>query len=497
MVFSLPWVAKAQGRLATAVPLIRAITGVGTSVALFIGWAPRGSDTAATRLTSFADYERHFGGLDPRSHLGYAVKQFYDNGGSDAYVVRIAGVGALPAAAAIGDLTIAGSSRGEWAHDYRVRLTTSADDSSRFRLDVLHAPSNDAVVESFENLSMKPGDARFVEDVVNERSASIVTTATGLTRPASARVNLGAGTRGSDGTVIGPADADFLTALRKLLGVHAVTDGIDLFNIVCVPGLADPATIASLQSECGRRRAFLIVDAPEGETMASMPAVATAMAGPAAMNSALYFPWIRAADPLSQGAVRAFPPCGYVAGVYARTDASRGVWESPSGRDAGLSGALGLAVTISDQENGQLHPLGINCLRSLLVYGTVIWGARTLHGHNERASEWKYVPVRRLALFIEESLYRGTKWVVFEPNGEPLWAQIRLEVDAFMQNLFRQGAFKGTSAADAYFVRCDVTTTTQADIDRGIVNIHVGFAPVKPAEFVVFKLQQFAGEIKT
>jgi hypothetical protein len=153
-------------------------------------------------------------------------------------------------------------------------------------------------------------------------------------------------------------------------------------------------------------------------------------------------------------------------------------------------------VKLTDDENGQLNQLGINCLRTFPVAGSVVWGARTLRGADQLADEYKYVSVRRTALFIEESLYRGTQWVVFEPNDEPLWAQIRLNIGAFMHNLFRQGAFQGTTPQDAYFVKCDKETTTQNDIDRGIVNILVGFAPLKPAEFVVIKIQQIAGQIE-
>jgi len=477
---------------------VRSIAGVSTSIALFIGWAPRGSTTGAVRLTSFADYERQFGGLDTRSLLGYSVKQFYDNGGSDAYVLRIAAADAVLAEASSGDLDITASSPGAWAADYQVRLTPRPDDTTRFRLDVLHTPSNGAVVESFENLSLTVGDARFADAVINGRSALISVTATGATPPpAAVTVGLGADTAGEDGTVLGPDDPDFRTALLALFGLGTVTDRIDLFNLVCVPGLTDDATIATLQGHCHDRRAFLIVDAGRDETVASLPGTLPNLSGSDALNSALFFPWVRAPDPLQQGAVRAFPPCGFVAGVFARTDGSRGVWKAPAGSDASVNGAVGLAVTMSDAENGQLNPLGVNCLRTLPVYGNVVWGARTLHGSNDRGSEWKYVPVRRMALFIEESLYRGTQWVVFEPNDEPLWAQIRLNVGAFMQGLFRQGAFQGKSPRDAYFVRCDASTTTQADINLGIVNIHVGFAPLKPAEFVVIKLQQMAGDIPT
>jgi len=151
---------------------------------------------------------------------------------------------------------------------------------------------------------------------------------------------------------------------------------------------------------------------------------------------------------------------------------------------------------MSDAENGQLKPRGINCLRTLPVYGKVVWGSRTLNGDNDRGSEWKYVPVRRMALFLEESLYRGMQWVVLEPNDEPFWAQIRLNVGAFMQNLFRQGAFQGRLPHEAYFVKCDQETTTQNDITLGIVNALVGFAPLKPAEFIVIKIQQVAGQVE-
>ena len=158
---------------------------------------------------------------------------------------------------------------------------------------------------------------------------------------------------------------------------------------------------------------------------------------------------------------------------------------------------VGVTLPTNDAENGILNPLAVNVIRKFPVYGTVVWGARTLQGNDEVGSEWKYVPVRRTALFIEESLYRGLKWVVFEPNDEPLWAQIRLNVGSFMNDLFRQGAFQGTTPKDAYFVKCDKDTTTQSDINRGVVNILVGFAPLKPAEFVVIKLQQLAGQLAT
>jgi phage tail sheath protein FI len=191
-----------------------------------------------------------------------------------------------------------------------------------------------------------------------------------------------------------------------------------------------------------------------------------------------------------------FAPCGAVAGVFARTDAQRGIWKAPAGLDATLNGVQGLSVPLTDGENGELNPLGVNCLRIRPAVGPVVWGARTRQGDDRLASEWKYIPVRRMALYLEESLYRGTQWVVFEPNDEPLWAQIRLNIGAFLQGLFRQGAFQGKTPREAYLVKCDKETTTQNDINSGIVNIVVGFAPLKPAEFVIIQLQQLAGQVQ-
>jgi phage tail sheath protein FI len=217
--------------------------------------------------------------------------------------------------------------------------------------------------------------------------------------------------------------------------------------------------------------------------------------GTRSKNAAIFFPRLKQPNPLRDNQVETFVPCGVIAGIFARTDAQRGVWKAPAGLDATLIGVPQLSVPLTDAENGELNPLGINCLRSFPVAGRVVWGARTLRGADQLADEYKYIPVRRLALFIEESLYRGTQWVVFEPNDEPLWAQIRLNLGAFMNNLFRQGAFQGRTPQEAYFVKCNSETTTQNDINLGIVNIVVGFAPLKPAEFVVIKIQQIAGQI--
>ena len=304
-----------------------------------------------------------------------------------------------------------------------------------------------------------------------------------------------AGTAGSDGSP--PAPGPLFTGSRAdKSGMYALEDA-DLFNILCIPGVADVAVLAEAIAYCEERRAMMIVDIdPAVDTLDEARDWVNDAANSSlkSANSAAYFPRIRLADPLQNGRLRSFPNCGLMAGLWARTDNLTGVWKAPAGIEAGLRGVQALDYTLSDPENGVLNPLGLNCLRTFPVYGTVSWGARTLVGADARASEWKYIPVRRTALYIEESLYRGTQFAVFQPNDEPLWAEIRLAVGSFLQRMFRQGAFQGATPREAYFVRCDSTTTTQADIDLGIVNIFVGFAPLKPAEFVVISLQQIAGQ---
>jgi phage tail sheath protein FI len=282
-------------------------------------------------------------------------------------------------------------------------------------------------------------------------------------------------------------------------GLYAL-ENADLFNILSIPpylttGNVDPALVAAAAVYCEERRAMLLVDPPKAWDDKDKAKQNVGNLGTRSKNAALYFPRLCQPDPLRNDRIDQFVPSGAVAGIFARTDRERGVWKAPAGLDATLVGVPEVSVPLTDAQNGELNPLGVNCLRARPAAGNVVWGARTLQGDDRLASEWKYVPVRRTALFIEESLYRGTQWVVFEPNDEPLWAQIRLNIGAFMHNLFRQGAFQGLTPRDAYLVKCDSETTTQNDINLGIVNILVGFAPLKPAEFVILKIKQLAGQI--
>ena len=308
-----------------------------------------------------------------------------------------------------------------------------------------------------------------------------------------------------------PGTAQIIGNEGDFSGIHALRR-VDMFNILCIPdatraaagnpnaldSTVDPNEIFARGMElCQSERAFLLVDPPPEvrDTAAAIDWISGGLTV-SGNHGAAYYPRLLFVDPLENFQPRLFPPCGAVAGLYARTDVNRGVWKAPAGTEATISRVRGLADEMTDAENGALNPLGLNCIRNFPVYRTVIWGARTLEGADARASEWKYISPRRTALMIEESLYRGTQWAVFEPNAEQLWSQLRLNVTTFMHQLFRQGAFKGTTPREAYFVACDASTTTQADIDQGIVNVLVGFAPLKPAEFVIITIRQLAGQLE-
>jgi len=496
---------------------VHTIAGVATSIAAFVGWAAEGPTSRATLIQSWPDFENQFGGLDTRSLLGYSVNQFFGNGGQQAYIIRLfapdAATGAVPVPAGGGGTAFTANAYdpGQWSTQYGVRIVTSPD-PTRFSLLVVYTSgTQETVVENFANLSMLSNDSqsRYVGSVINDSlTGSQLIQLTGIATlpgiqpaqnpapgPPGPYMLIG----GADGAVLTPSTLPFHTALNvggSATGIHLL-DTVPIFNLLCVPGENDSTIVQGLQTYCRTQRAFYIVDCKPGDTFTSLQTGPVNITGADAINSAFYFPWVNAPDPLQQGRIQPFPPCGFVAGLYAATDATRGVWKAPAGIDASLSGDSGLTVTLTDLQNGTLNINAVNCLRHFPVYGDVIWGARTLRGNDQVGSEWKYVPIRRLALFLESSLYDGTQWVVFEPNDEGLWSQIRLNVGAFMQGLFLQGAFQGTSPPQAYFVKCDGENNPQSSIDLGIVNILVGFAPLYPAEFVVIQIQQMAGQLQS
>jgi phage tail sheath protein FI len=429
-------------------------------------------------------------------------------------VANVSPVGVAASVALGGSLTLFAANPGAWGNNLRVSITPQTADPTRFGLLVQQiTPSGQLqTLESFANLSTVSTDSSYVVTVIDSDSQYLSFIPPGSTTPVapSAPPSLTpplspvALSGGADGDALWPAtDKNFEIAMMSVstAGVFYL-DRVDIFNLLCVPGETDAPIISLLQGYCADKRAFYIVDPPKLSTPSKLiqsgPVGSTTgsiTAGPKAANSAYYFPWIEAPDPLVGNRPTLYPPCGFVAGIYAATDSNRGVWKAPAGIQAGLTGVSGLQYNLTDLENGDLNIQAINCLREFKIYGDVVWGARTLQGNDQAGSEWKYIPIRRLALYIESSLYDGTQWVVFEPNDVPLWGQIRLNVGAFMQGLFLQGAFQGTSPQQAYFVKCDAENNPQASIDLGIVNILVGFAPLYPAEFVVIQIQQIAGQV--
>lgn len=514
---------------------VRTVAGVATSIAAFVGRTKRGPVNEPTACFNFGEFTRRFGGLWIDGTVGYAVNDFFTNGGGQCEIVRLFspidpdtddGVARLT----VNGLRLRATSPGAWGNQLRAVATdpAAADPAGaqgaadKYGLtvaelfDLTIEDLGTGAIEVFRSLTVGAGGGqRRVDRVLAEQSnlvrseldANGIPDLTGAwTTPQDPPDALaaGVGTGGNDGNLLA-ADIDFTGEEDKKTGIYALKKA-DIFNLLVIPpdtrgGTVPRAVYEDAAQFCKAERALLIVDPPEGWDANPAEAAATAKAAQLdpdqavlpltyADYAALFFPRLRQRDPLSGGQMDVFPPSGAVAGVMARTDVNRGVWKAPAGLQATLSGVDGLTVKLTDEENGQLNPIGVNCLRSFPNIGRVVWGSRTLKGSDQLSDDYKYIPVRRLALFIEESLYRGTQWVVFEGNDEPLWAQIRLSVGTFMQRLFKQGAFQGKSQGQAYFVKCDGETTTQDDRNRGIVNIVVGFAPLQPAEFVIINIQQ-------
>ena len=497
----------------------RGIQAVATAITAFAGRAPMGPEVP-TLVESFSAYAQSFGGLEPSCTMGLAVQDFFNNGGRQAVILRLFKPGAAAgvrdlARIVLPHLTLVAASRGAWANALRVRVEPSRAAVDLFTLSICHTTTGQ--VEVFPNLSVKDGPGR-VDSVLASKSSMLrVETAmpAAALPPMHGAAGPGAGlwTDDSLSTPVSAGDAahdseplDAATCLgdrAAQTGLFAL-DRTDLFNLLCIPpdnaaGDTDPVVYQAALDLCVRRRAVLIVDPPVAWKSVDDVTHGLKMQGGIdpvdvrARNAALYFPRLAATGATGMVAGNSRVACGAIAGLMARTDATRGVWKAPAGTEATLRGVPGLALNLGDAENGVLNPLGVNCLRRIPNAGLVVWGARTLRGADAQADEYKYIPVRRLALHLEESLYRGLQWVTFEPNDEPLWAQIRLAVGDYLHRLFSQGAFQGRSPREACFVRCDVTTTTPSDIAAGIVNIEVGFAPMKPAEFVVLKLHAKAG----
>lgn len=498
----------------------RAIVAAPTSVAAFVGRARRGPTDAPRTVRSFVEFERAFGALWSDSTMSHAVRHFFLEGGREAVICRVHHGATTATCALTPGLQLEAANAGAWGSQLRLRIepATRAPTASEVAGELFTLVVKDGgtgVIERFADVSVRPAHARCITQVLADSSQLVRVAIDAASRvPAVAPPPHGASpagvdvfdhdasstafTGGGDGGAITNDDIAHpaLAAARRGLWMLEHADG---FNLLCIPpvlgtdGEVLRATWDAAAAYAVRRRAMLLVDAPASWTTTAhmSPANVAALISPGdhLANVALYVPRIRAVDPLHGNATAAFPACGAIAGVYARTDTQRGVWKVPGGLDARIMSALDVTMPLTDAEQAPLNKRGINALRVLPRTGPVVWGTRTLHGDDTLGSEWKYIPVRRTALHIEESLHRSLAWVVFEPNGEPLWAQIRQSVNAFLHAIFQQGAFQGATPREAYFVRCGHDTMTASDIAQGRVIVEVGFAPLKPAEFVLVRVQ--------
>lgn len=493
----------------------RPIEGVGTAVAAFVGFAGQGPLNTPTLVTSWPEYTKTFGEFVDGGYLAHAVYAYFLNGGGTCYVVRVGGAtdgdgNGASAAITPGPQAALGS--------YRVRLKEvppagkpvpeitveviappPADDGSvpadRFGLNVSQGGT---VVETFANVSNRRGKD-FVATVVNEQSKLITIDDPGgsLTAPALGTVTLQTPALPPPAPVQISAD-DYVGDMAERTGVGGL-DAVDEITMLAAPdlmgayerGAIDLDGVKVVQTaminHCelmGDRMAIL--DPPPDMSAQQVKEWRSEHAGYDSRYAALYYPWVQVFDPAS-GTQRLLPPSGHVAGIWARSDDTRGVHKAPANEV--VRGAVGLAGQVTRGEQELLNPIGVNCIRAFAGRGIRVWGARTLSSD----PAWRYVNVRRLFNYLEESILDGTQWVVFEPNDDALWARIRRTISAFLVNEWRRGALFGLTPAEAFFVRCDRVTNPAEAIDAGQVTCEIGVAPVKPAEFVVFRLSQLSG----
>lgn len=502
------------------------IDGVSTSITAFVGPSARGPAGVANHITGFQDYEKNYGGvLSENDEMGLALQAFYLNGGGAAYVCRLAGdhsgsahfdvhgqgmAGESPTTRAV--LRISANSVGDWGNDVYFKIVKAEPDSLTFGLLVGHLKEGEFEVdEAFDKLNMVAGDSDYALNRVNTESTRVQLSLGDAAIPTLVQAQgaasvipvqmlgvsgLETGVQLEGGIYNPPTAGDY----RNFYG--AVLQQLRDVSIIVLPGqfwAADGSgnpviseTLAHCESTGNR---VLIIDPPRGQELGQAAEV-SGLGLPASSYSVLYYPWVSVANPFyhaqrspDRAKNLSVAPSALAAGLWAKTDSRRGVWKAPAGVRAQLNGVSGLAHHVADHEQDQLNPLGINCIRKLPRLGTVVWGSRTLASRAD--PEWRYVPVRRTAIFIEQSILNGIQWAVFEPNDQKLWSSLRANIGSFMNGLFRNGAFQGSSAKDAYFVRCGLgDTMTQWDIDAGRVLVVLGFAALKPAEFVIIRIQQ-------
>lgn len=507
---------------------VNPIEGAATSTACFLGAAARGRPFYPTFITSWSEYEQLFGKLKERKdiHMPLGVYHFFLNGGKRAHIVRLLDPAAKVASVDVETLDpkvkvkLLAAGQGAWANGINVTIRLSRAGGDPYEkapakgdppplFDFIVERKTEEGIQELEvlpRLGFKEDGERFYATLINRDSRYIdIDFAEGFTETLpklekDAKTGVWSTTvvlkDGDDGAVKKEVDADSVKAAL----VHL--DPIDDLNMLVMPGAYDELLTTELISyAAGRRDTICILDCPgdprnrtaRNDQLKNVKDQFKAITVKDS-HAALYFPWLEVADPFSQisGATRFAPPSGAIAGLFARTDNRRGVWKAPAGTEATILGAVGLAVEVTDNDQEDLNPQGINCIRQFPDSGIVCWGSRTIASRSN--PEYRYVPVRRYAMFLAKSLYRGTQWVVFEPNDEPLWATIRFNLNAFMLRQFRSGALQGGKPEEAYFVKCDADNNPKASINAGEVHVTIGFAPLKPAEFVIIELTQMRQE---
>lgn len=485
------------------------IEGVSTSTAGFMGETERGP-TLPTLITSWLEYQRVYGGyFGSDKYLPYAVEGFFRNGGQRCYIARIIKKTALKAsltlmtgnaANAPEAIIVEAIGEGAWGKKIAVKIKKSADGKT-FKLSVfywkqpltaLYDPDDNRredrdkprpdVVEVFSNISVDKTSPDYYETTVNSRSnlIQIKKPSGDAAIPSDSTITLLGGGTG-DETAPGLDDykrTDITTPGQKK-GLTSFED-INGISIVYVPNTSSiQGLYDELVSHCENlKNRFAIVDVAKGTPNPTSPGDTK--------YAAFYCPWINIVDP-ETGSTILVPPGGHVAGIYARSDVERGVHKAPANEK--VRGADSLEFPISKGKQDTLNPQGINCIRAFGSRGIRVWGARTL----STDSLWKYINVRRLFLYLEESIENGTQWVVFEPNNEKLWARVKQTITQFLTTVWKDGALMGKTPEEAFFVKCDRTTMTQDEIDNGKLVVLIGVAPVKPAEFVIFRIAQWQG----
>lgn len=491
----------------------RPIEGVGTAVAAFVGLAERGPVNEPTLVSNWSQFTTIFGEFVADAYLAHAVYGYFMNGGGNCYVVRIGANGAqagsadgrakeLPAGpqAVLGGYRVTALDSGGKTPDITVEVTDATGEdppADSFRL-VVKARGRQA--EEYDRLTTAKNDKQNVVTVVNAQSKTVrieaETTSGALERPAKGSAKLVAPPPPSGELELSPQD--YVGDVSERTGFGGL-EAVDEITMVSVPdlasayerGLVDDEGFKAVQlamiAHCelmGDRIAVL--DPPPGLNAQQVKNWRTDVAGYDSKFAALYWPWIKVFDPLS-GTNRFVPPSGHMAGIWGRNDDTRGVHKAPANEV--IRGAVTLQTQITKNEHDLLNPIGINCLRAFSGRGIRVWGARTLSSD----PAWRYLNVRRLFNYLEESILNGTQWVVFEPNDDTLWAKIRRTIAAFLVMEWRKGALFGLTPDEAFYVKCDRETNPAEAIDAGQVLCEIGVAPVKPAEFVVFRLSQFSG----